>query len=387
MGITSRHRGIARSKPQAELWLGAHPGSPSRIVHPEKVGGASDLARWIAADPATALGDAPTLPFLMKVLAADSALSIQAHPSMAQAIAGFARENAAGIPVDAPDRNYRDASHKPELIFCLSDTFDALCGMRSPTQVSAVLRAFMNEGVKLGLSTDELDTLIAVVDANERDVRDVVELLLEPRSDRARRIVAQLVAIANGVAPESPIALDSSTVRLLATEYPNDPGIAVALLMNRVQLRRGEALFVTHGVLHAYLSGLGIEIMSASDNVLRGGLTSKHIDVPELMSVGVFAPSSPVILPPITQAPGVESYAPGVPEFDLLHVRVGDGIPHTRVATHGPCIAICTAGHAQLTGRDESMSVSRGVAVYITPDEESVAVAGSAELFFARPSV
>ena len=374
----------ASGRPEAEFWLGAHPGSPSRIVHAEQASGARDLAEWISMDSATVLGGATTLPFLLKILAAQTALSIQAHPSMSQAIAGFARENEAGIPVDAPHRNYRDASHKPELIFCLSETFDALCGIREVSRSCQAIRAFVREGDALNLPTDALLQLADHLNENSDDVADVVALLLEPNSHRAAEIVAQLVAIADATSLSSDLERDASTVRLLSAQYPDDPGIAVALLMNRVQLRRGEALFVEHGIMHAYLSGLGIEIMAASDNVLRGGLTGKHIDVPELLSVGVFHPSHPVILPAETLAPGVERYAPGVPEFELLHVRVSESHPVADVLIDGPAIVLCVGGHARVEGTTSGTDVRRGAAIFITPDEQAIRVTGSGELFIAR---
>jgi len=375
----------ASGQPEAELWLGAHPGSPSRIVRAEEAGGARDLAEWISLDSSTVLGGATSFPFLLKVLAAQTALSIQAHPSMSQAKAGFARENDEGIPLDAPHRNYRDASHKPELIFCLSETFDALCGMREATRSSDIIRGFVHEGDAFDLPTDELVTLADFVMENADDVADVVAMLLEPHSTRAAAIVAQLVAVAAVVKPTSAIDSDASTVRLLSAEYPDDPGIAVAVLMNRVQLRRGEALYVDHGIMHAYLSGLGIEIMAASDNVLRGGLTSKHIDVPELLRVGIFRPSEPVILDAQKLAPGVDLYAPGVPEFELLHVTVTESNPVQELEIDGPAIALCITGQVRIDGSNSGAEMHRGSAIFITPDEHAIRVTGDAELFIARP--
>jgi len=374
-------------KPEAELWFGAHPGSPSRIVNVEQASGARDLAEWISLDSSTVLGAATSFPFLLKVLAAETALSIQVHPSMSQAKTGFARENDAGIPLDAPDRNYRDASHKPELIFCVSETFDALCGMREVSQASQAIRGFVREGDALDLPTDELAKLADLVDEKQGDVADVVALLLEPHSARAAAIVAQLVAIASVAEPTSDIDRDASAVRLLSAQYPDDSGIAVALLMNRVQLRRGEALYVDHGIMHAYLAGLGIEIMAASDNVLRGGLTSKHIDVAELLSVGIFRPSQPVILPAKKLAPGVDLFAPGVPEFELVHVRVTESDDVAELRIDGPAIALCVGGQARIAGTSTSTAADmhRGSAIFITPDEQSVRISGRAEIFIARP--
>ncbi|MFZ4077972.1 MAG: mannose-6-phosphate isomerase, class I [Microbacteriaceae bacterium] len=377
-------RGVQPSgAPEAELWLGAHPGSPSRIVDPRDTGGAADLAAWIAADPRSALGDALTLPFLMKVLAAQTPLSIQVHPSPQQARSGYARENAQGIPIDAANRNYRDDSHKPELIFCLSETFHALWGIRKISDTVSVLHSFIQAGQTAKLPTEEIEWLVTLVDAHHDDVRDALGLLLEPQRSRSRDLAAQLVAIAATITPGSALAGEADTIRLLGSAYPGDPGIGVALLMNRVELRRGDVLYVPHGVLHAYLSGLGMEIMASSDNVLRGGLTSKHVDVTELLTVGVFEPGNPIIMPGEAVMNGVTRYSPGVPEFELLHVGVPDDSSSVTIDTHGPAIAFCVNGDARFVGRHSSIVVRRGMAVFLTPDEGLVTIEGHAELFFA----
>jgi len=377
-------RGVAPTGgPQAELWLGAHPGSPSRIINPSHTGGAVTLAEWIAADPRTAVGERQKLPFLLKVLAAETPLSIQVHPSREQARSGFARENAEGIPLDAPHRNYRDDSHKPELIYCVSESFHALWGIRDISHTLSVLRGFIDAGQAARLSTDAIEWLAGHLDAHHGDVRDALALLLEPQSVPAQNLVAQLVAIARTVSPGSSLARDANTVLLLGSTYPGDPGIGVALLMNRVELARGDVLFVPHGVLHAYLSGLGMEIMASSDNVLRGGLTTKHIDVPELLRIGVFEPGNPVLLPGNSVAHGVTRFSPDVPEFELVHVCVEGDSPGVELETQGPAIVFCVRGDARIQGRLESARVSRGRAFFVTPDERSLRIDGNAELFFA----
>ena len=367
----------ASGRPEAELWLGAHPLCPSVIVNPAEVDGAKNLAELLDRD-------AQTLPFLLKVLAAETALSIQVHPSMAQAQTGFAAENAAGIPLDAPHRNYRDASHKPELIFCVSETFDALCGFRSVATTVASLRAFVDEASRAGLPSDAVVGLIAQLEASATDVRDTVAGLLAAGADEVTELVNQLVGIARQSGATSPIEREASTVRMLGAEYPGDPGIVVAFLMNRVSLRAGEAMYVPHGILHAYLSGLGIEIMAASDNVLRGGLTSKHVDVAELMSVGVFSPSSPLLVSPDQLSAGVNRFAPGVSEFELVHVVVDEGAEAAVVQLDGASIVLCTAGHAQVAGSHARAEIRRGQAWYVSPDELALSIAGDAELFVAR---
>lgn len=362
--------------PEAELWLGAHPGSPARILDPAMVGGHETLADWVAENPASAGLAGPRLPFLLKLLAADAPLSLQAHPSPEQARAGFDRENAAGIPVDAPDRNYRDAFHKPELIVALSPTFDALCGFRPVADAAADVDALLEVPGLSAEATGSLREFRASLDGPDSEVlRRVVESLLG--SDVAALVRAVTDAAAS--APETP-AVD--TVRLLAEFYPGDPGIVVSLLVNRVTLRRGEALYLPAGNIHAYLRGFGVELMAASDNVLRGGLTPKHIDVPELLSVLDFSPLPVPYLRPETPARGVELFRPDVPDFELARVTPSGDEPAT-LDLPGPAIAIATAGRLSLAGASGSRSLSQGNAVFITPDEGRLAVTGDGELFVA----
>jgi mannose-6-phosphate isomerase len=397
----------ASGGPEAELWLGAHPGSPSVITDAALAGGAVDLAAWIDQDPATALGAALAgtgrLPFLMKILAAHSPLSLQAHPSPERAAAGFALENAAGIPQDAADRNYRDPFHKPEIIFALSDTFQALCGFRDPRQIRSILAelraldATMDQPQPEALSG--LENRLVGDDA----LRDVVEWLLRDGrggdSGEVSWLVERVVALAERAAflidggARVSFAAELATVRELSAVYPGDPGIVISLLTNLVSLKRGEVLFLPAGNIHAYLSGLGVEVMAASDNVLRGGLTPKHIDVDELLDVLEFEPLPVPYLAPELQADGVALYRPGVPDFELAHITVpaaaaaGDaapaGVPMRQVTLTGPGIAICTAGRFLVAGAQSSISLARGESVYITPDEGTVTFAGAGEVFLA----
>lgn len=250
-------------RPEAEVWFGDHPGDPSETPD------GRTLDHWIADEGPSAGIDAP-LPYLLKLLAAASALSIQAHPSKAQAEAGFAREEAAGIPRDASSRTYRDDNHKPELIVALSDTFRALAGVRDLDATRRLVAA-------LGDGAAPLGEQLAATDASPSGI---IGWLLADGAGAAREVIAAAVA---ADVPE--FADELALARRLDQDFPGDPGIVVALLMNLVTLRRGEGLFVPAGVLHAYLEGLGVEIMAASDNVLRGGLTPKHVDATELVAV------------------------------------------------------------------------------------------------------
>ncbi|MDF2573176.1 MAG: manA [Agromyces sp.] len=369
--------------PEAELWLGAHPGSPARVVAGASVGHA-DLAAWIAAEPERALGAehaarGPRLPFLVKLLAAAAPLSLQAHPTTEQARAGFAREEADGIPLDAYDRNYRDEHHKPELIVALSETFDALSGFRPLGEVRdilAVLRAA--DAASSSPEPGALDLLEQHLSGTE-PLRDTVEWLLRDGrgedTGEAAWVVERVTALAGSDdARRSPYALSFDTARALAEVYPGDPGIVISLLLNRVRLRRGEALYLAAGNIHAYLDGLGIELMAASDNVLRGGLTPKHIDVTELVEVLDFTAVDPPRLNPEPIAPGVVAFRPDVPDFVLY--RAEPGSDAARVAIDGPAVVLAEGGALHVGGAAGGASLARGAAVYVTPDERELVIEG-----------
>jgi len=293
-------------KPQAELWLGTHAGSPARVI-----GRSGDL-RDVAGE----------LPFLLKILAAGAPLSLQTHPTTVQAQAGFARENAAGIPIDAPHRNYKDPYAKPEMIYALSNEFRALSAFRPVAETRAVLDA-VDSGLLPDLRTDG-------------DLKPVVERLLT--TDVAADVAAVTAAARDAVG-------DSwATVRLLAEHYPGDSGIAVSLLLHTVVLRRGEALYLPAGNIHAYLSGLGVELMGPSDNVLRCGLTPKHIDVVELLEVVDFTPVADPRLRPTVDDDGTTLFEPGS-GWALLVAEGGT------LRVDGPSIVVVLDGEVNGLGR------------------------------------
>ncbi|WP_019179511.1 mannose-6-phosphate isomerase, class I [Microbacterium yannicii] len=349
---------------EAEVWFGDHPADPSETPD------GRTLDRWIADEGADA-GVPESLPYLLKLLAAASALSIQAHPSKPQAEAGFAREEAAGVPRDAADRTYRDDNHKPELIVALSDTFRALAGLR---ELDATRRL-------IGALGSGAQPLADRVNAQDATLAGVVGWLLSDGVDAARDVIAAAVA-----AESEEFATELDMARTLNAAFPGDPGIVVALLMNLVTLRRGEGLFVPAGVLHAYLEGLGVELMAASDNVLRGGLTPKHVDAAELVSVLDDTPGLPPVLHPRDLGDGVAAYDVPVDDFTLLTVRSQeDG--EASVAVTGPAIVLATAGAPTVRGRasGSSATLSPGRAVLVTPDEGQVLVSGGGDLFIALP--
>jgi mannose-6-phosphate isomerase len=386
-------------EPEAELWLGAHPGSPAKIVDPAVAGGATTLADWIAADPqATGTAAAtsatgitppdaqePRLPFLMKVLAAASPLSLQAHPTPEQARAGFARENAAGVPLDAPFRNYKDAYPKPELMLALSDTFEALCGFRSADATRASLDVLLEgEGLKAGaIEVDVEGSPISALRArlsSDADLPATFEWLIS-NADGVDVLVDRVVAASAAVVAAGNPAPEFATVVSLAEQYPGDPGIVISLLINRVSLKRGEVLYLPAGNIHAYLEGLGIEVMASSDNVLRGGLTPKHVDVPELLSVLDFSPLPVPYLAPVALAEGVAEFRPDVSDFVLVHAE-GESLS-VSYPLGGPAIVLCLSGSFAIVGTDSSTSMGRGESVYVTPGEGALTIAGSGELVLA----
>jgi mannose-6-phosphate isomerase len=354
---------VPSGRPEAEVWFGDHPADPSETPS------GRTLDTWIADDGA-AEGVPAHLPYLLKLLAAASPLSIQAHPSKAQAEAGFAREEAAGIPRDAPERTYRDANHKPELIVAVSETFRALAGLRD---LDATRRLVAAMGPEAG-------PLAEHVNAGDADLGAVVGWAL---SDDGRADAPRIIAAADALADE--FSAERELVRELDAAYPGDPGIIVALLMNLVTIPRGEGLFVPAGVLHAYLGGLGVEIMAASDNVLRGGLTPKHIDVPELLRVLDATPGPVLLRQPEPVAPGLGRFGVPVADFALLIARP-ELSAAVSVPLPGVAIALATAGDTTVVGaKGARVGLRPGAAVLATPHEGTLRIEGEGEVYIAVP--
>ena len=346
----------ASGGPEAEYWLGTHPGSPSVILDPATAGGATKLT------------ELATLPFLLKVLAASAPLSLQAHPTPAQARDGFARENAAGIALDAVDRNYKDAAHKPELIYALSDDFTALCGFRPVADTRRLLAPLAGDS-----AVDDL--LRRLVDDSR--LRDVFEWLIT-RGDGVDSLVARVVEL---VSADDRGVPEFQLVPRLAAAYPGDPGIVIALLLNLVALAPGEVLYLPAGNIHAYLGGLGIELMAASDNVLRGGLTPKHVDVPELLTVLDFRPLPVPYLVPSHPSAGVSVFKPDVPDFELVVIEPGPA--GAEFSPTGESILLCTDGTVKVVGADGTAELARGQSVFVTADEPPMRFTGAGRVFLA----
>ena len=364
-------------EPVAELWLGAHPAAPSRLAaadHTGSVGPPPTLPELIGSDPAAMLGTAVhrrfrDLPFLLKVLAVARPLSLQAHPSLAQARLGFAAENEAGIPLDSPQRNFRDANHKPELVCALTD-FDGLCGFRPVARTAEFLAA---------LDTPLMDALRVRLIA-DGGLRDVVTDLLIRSAEGIVRILDEVLPAARRLAEEGGAwSAEAAWIVRLDSEYPGDRGAAIALLLNLVHLSPGEALFLHAGELHAYLHGVAVEVLANSDNVLRGGLTPKHIDVPALLAVLQIRED---VIDPLggeDVVPGHRVYPSDVADFSLARFEVGALDAPILLAEGVPRILLCTSGTARLTAKTgDSLILSTGQSAFV-PADAGIAVVAVAE--------
>jgi mannose-6-phosphate isomerase len=369
-------------EPQAELWMGAHPGAPSRI---DRGSGPVPLDTVIAADPVAELGEATvkrfgaTLPFLLKVLAAGAPLSVQVHPDLAQAKAGFADEEARGIPLDAPHRNYKDANHKPEMIVALSP-FDGLCGFRRPTEAADLIEA---------LGVDSLAPYADILRAHPEDraLREVLAAVLgaDPEAIAGTVHAATEAAARLAAEPGTPYAADYAAYAKAAHSFPGDRGIIAAMLLNHVRLQPGEALYLGAGVPHAYLDGLGVEIMANSDNVLRCGLTPKHIDVPELLRIVRFEADDPGVLRPEAAPDGEELYAAPIDEFRLSRYVLAPGSDPRTLDAGTPQILLCTSGTVRLENLGEAgtvLTLARGESAYV-PATERTRLDGDGTVFRA----
>jgi mannose-6-phosphate isomerase len=378
-------REVPAPHPEAELWMGAHPGDPSRVIGRDGV--ARSLLDLLAEDPDGQLGArcadrwGSRLPFLMKVLAADEPLSLQAHPSAEQAAHGFAAEDAAGVPIDSPVRNYKDPSAKPELVCALTE-FHALAGFREPRRTVALLRAL--DAPDFAPYTE---LLAAQPDPN--GLRALFTTLITLPQTALDVLLPQVLdACVVHVKEHGEFDLECRTVLELGEAYPGDAGVLAALLLNRLVLRPGEAIFLPAGNLHAYLHGTGIEILANSDNVLRCGLTPKHVDVPELMRVLDFTCGDMTVLRGEQTAPGLWAYRTPCPEFELFRVEVPAGAG-VRLDHSGPQILICTRGRATLTSGGTSLVLERGQSVWLPARDPAVEISSdvSAQLFRATPGV
>ncbi len=363
------YRGQARTEhPEAELWIGAHASAPSLV-------NGRGLDAMIESDPATTLGTGcidrfgEELPFLLKVLAVDAPLSLQAHPTRAQAEAGFRNEEAMGVPLSSPTRVFKDRNHKPELI-CALTQFEALCGFRPVAETAALLELLETPstiGMAARLRKDHPAIALRAI---------VVDLLSLPSSDAAS-VLSEVLTACSG---SGPFADERRLATRLAKVYPGDIGAVISLLLNRVVLRPGDALSLPAGNLHAYIRGVGVELMSNSDNVLRGGLTPKHVDVPGLLAVLDFSPLPDPVQQPVAVGPRWMYPSPS-PEFTLERLDIA-GETELVLAVSGPELLWCEHGNL-IVGATHSLPIQRNDGVFIPAATAQYRLSGSGTVFRA----
>ncbi|BBV91524.1 MULTISPECIES: mannose-6-phosphate isomerase [Enterobacter] len=353
--------------PMAELWMGAHPKSSSKIE--DASGQARSLRDVIDADKAVLLGDKVAqrfgeLPFLFKVLCADQPLSIQVHPNKQASEIGFAKENAAGIPLDAAERNYKDPNHKPELVFALTP-FLAMNAFREFSEIISLLQpvAGANNAIAHFLENPNAEAL-----------SQLFASLLNMQGEEKSHALAVLKA-----------ALDSQqgepweTIRLIAQFYPDDSGLFSPLLLNVVKLNPGEAMFLFAETPHAYLQGVALEVMANSDNVLRAGLTPKYIDIPELVANVKFVakPAAELLTQPVKN--GAELDFP-IPVEDFAFSLHDLSQTETTIAQESAAILFCVEGEATLHKGEQHLVLKPGESAFVAANESPVSVSGTGRL-------
>ncbi len=376
-GIATIQGRPTSDKPEAELWMGAHPQAPSRL---ESAAGASpsDLDELITADPVGVLGErcierfGPRLPFLLKLLSADQPLSLQVHPDDEQARRGFAAENAAGVGLDAAHRVYRDPFAKPEMLVAVTD-FQVLVGFRAAPEAAAALEALGIE--RLGPLVEDL---LAGTPTGEVFLR-----LLDWTVDDRTALVDE-VRVAGSHRTWEPI---TPWIESLSHQYPADPGVVGVLLLNYLTLHPSQGLFVRPGQIHAYLSGTGVEILGSSDNVVRGGLTPKHVSTADVRAVLAVDAATPWLVEPIevVEAAGAaswEAWPVPQPEFQLRRLRV-DG--DCQISPRGPAVLLCLEGKVELDDTDQRVTLGPGESAFVPASATVLAVGGNGMLICANP--
>jgi mannose-6-phosphate isomerase len=357
-------------QPEAELWLGTHPGSEAFAVNLD-TGTSIPLSTWLGEQALEG-----SLPFLVKLLAAGMPLSIQVHPSKAQAELGFARENEQGIPVDSPVRNYRDPSDKPEIMIAWSERFEALAGFQSPQNMMATLRAIDAVLASVGLTT-------ALHTALDGGVSDAVEWFFSGDDvvTELATAITNTVVKTTGVRPaEVPEDLWHVWCSV-APHFPGDPGIVVASFMNFVTVPRGQAIFIPAGVVHAYVSGFGLEVMAPSDNVLRGGLTPKNVDRAELSAVVYNDHTDTSLCEPQVSSSGVRTFTPEGVHFRVSHCELNGNT--VTVDAMGPSVIVVESGQASYQDGSEHAQLNQGHAyLSVANASEPVTLTGTGSVYW-----
>ena len=354
-------------EPMAEIWFGTHHGSPSVIKDDHQ----QTLQSFL---------EGRQLSFLLKLLAAEEPLSIQAHPNSDQAKAGFAREEALGIAKDSPLRNYKDDQHKPEMIVALSEEFHALCGFRPVNDSITLLRALIEVR---GKSAQYRNLVVSWIDALVNEGLAACFHLMLAESGNLADFEGELLSVLSEASASHPeFAGSLATVADLAKRYPGDVGVVLSLLMNHAVLEPGQALFLPAGNIHAYLHGLAVEVMASSDNVIRGGLTPKHIDVEEFSAILDFTPRPIPYVEADELSDRIVNYPVPVSDFALARVTVSDDEPQ-KLRLSADNLVLCTGGAVTVTSGSHTATVHAGQAAYVGEEQDFVHFAGDGVVFIA----
>jgi len=372
---------VPADKPQAELWMGTHPKAPSQVFAD---GLWRSLPEVIQESPEETLGQevaarfSNKLPFLFKVLAAAKPLSIQAHPDKEQAGQGFARENELGIPLDAPHRNYRDDNHKPEIL-CALTPFWALNGFRQIEETLSLIEEARIPGLAEIVSSLRSHP-------NRDGLKKFFKDLMTTDSGKQRKIVEQAVNSAEKRTHEESVW---TWMIKLNAEYPGDMGVLSPIFLNLVRLEPQQAMYLPAGELHGYLEGVGIELMANSDNVLRGGLTPKHIDVQELLAVLNFTDGDLNILSPENLTPGEAIYSTEAEEFVLSVIRIKKAAPFSSPGDRSVEMMMCTEGEVSVTdlSAGDITRLTRGISIIVPAAVRQYSIEGDGILYKAAVPV
>ncbi|MDO5663247.1 MAG: mannose-6-phosphate isomerase, class I [Brachybacterium sp.] len=370
---------VPDGRPWAELWYGAHPLGPSTLA-----GEGLPLDREIARRPRALLGDgvarafAEQLPFMLKVIAPARPLSLQVHPTREHAEESFAAENAAGLSLDAPHRNYRDDNHKPEMVLAL-ERFEALCGFRTPRRAASIVA---------GLDTSLTTRLHALLTSHPtaHGMRAAFRTLVAPSLRPTPALVEEVADACRARldAGDSPSPRIDRAVGALQDHFPGDPGVVAALLLNPVTLQPGEAMFVPPGAMHAYLSGLGIEVMAASDNVLRAGLTPKRVDADEVLQCVSVQAAPPLRVAPERLTDATVAYYAPIDDFELTVTTLkdppGQFHPRRTIPGTGPRILLAVEGDMLLESDAGRRRLDAGRALFVPADAGHVRLGGRGRL-------
>jgi mannose-6-phosphate isomerase len=348
--------------PMAELWMGAHPKSSSKVL---ENGQPRSLRDVIDADQNAVLGQAVAerfgeLPFLFKVLCADQPLSIQVHPNKKASEIGFAKENADGIPLDAAERNYKDPNHKPELVFALTP-FLAMNAFREFSEIISLLQPVSGAHPAIAHFLQKPDA---------ESLAQLFASLLSMQGDEKSLAIGVLKAALNSQQGEP-----WETIRVISEFYPDDSGLFSPLLLNVVKLAPGEAMFLFAETPHAYLKGVALEVMANSDNVLRAGLTPKYIDIPELVANVKFEakPAGELLTQPVKN--GSELDFP-IPVEDFAFSLHDLSATPAELAQDSAAIVFCVEGETVLASDDRQLVLKPGESAFIAASESPVSASG-----------